>query len=382
MFIEALKKQNPRLIESAVSLWKQGQILPDSYVIDVGQVLSNGQKLVATAKQHNLSLYLMGKQFGRNPYLCQKLLQLGFDGLVAVDYKEARHYYSHNLKVSHLGHLVQLPAAMIEPAIQHQPDVITVYSIDKARQIVQAAQRLNRVQAVLIKVCSAQDIVYSGQESGIDLADLPDFIHTLQQLNNIKIAGVTHFPCILLNEQQQLVATPNFHTLIKAKQIVAKCGIEVTQVNAPSSTCVGSMLLLATMGATHGEPGHALTGTMPVNRQGDQPEKIAMLYLSEISHNFGENAYCFGGGYYRRGNAKTALVGEKLTETALLPLDADSIDYTLRLKGNFAVGDPVVMCFRTQIFVTRSDVVLIDYDQQGQPYVIGVYDSLGNLIRG
>ena len=44
MFIEALKKQNPRLIESAVSLWKQGQILPDSYVIDVGQVLSNGQK--------------------------------------------------------------------------------------------------------------------------------------------------------------------------------------------------------------------------------------------------------------------------------------------------------------------------------------------------
>ena len=107
-----------------------------------------------------------------------------------------------------------------------------------------------------------------------------------------------------------------------------------------------------------------------------------MLYLSEISHNFGENAYCFGGGYYRRGNAKTALVGEKLTETALLPLDADSIDYTLRLKGNFAVGDPVVMCFRTQIFVTRSDVVLIDYDQQGQPYVIGVYDSLGNLIRG
>ncbi len=32
----------------------------------------------------------MTKQFGRNPWLAEKLLALGYSGIVAVDYKEAR----------------------------------------------------------------------------------------------------------------------------------------------------------------------------------------------------------------------------------------------------------------------------------------------------
>ena len=36
-----------------------------------------------------------------------------------------------------------------------------------------------------------------------------------------------------------------------------------------------------------------------------------------------------------------------------------TISITTGLEGNFAVGSPVIMCFRTQIFVTRSDVALI-----------------------
>ncbi len=59
---------------------------------------------------------------------------------------------------------------------------------------------------------------------------------------------------------------------------------------------------------THTEPGHALTGTIPANQQGDQPERIAMLWLSEISHHFRGDSYCYGGGYYRRGHAQHALV--------------------------------------------------------------------------
>jgi predicted amino acid racemase len=51
-----------------------------------------------------------------------------------------------------------------------------------------------------------------------------------------------------------------------------------------------------------------LTGTIPSNQKGDQPERIAMLWLSEISHNFRGDSYCYGGGYYRRGHAQNALV--------------------------------------------------------------------------
>ena len=37
MFIDALKRQNPALISAAITLWQQGKIVPDSWVIDVDQ---------------------------------------------------------------------------------------------------------------------------------------------------------------------------------------------------------------------------------------------------------------------------------------------------------------------------------------------------------
>jgi len=47
MFIHALKRQNPALITAAVSLWQKGKIAPDSWVIDVDQVMENGKRLTA-----------------------------------------------------------------------------------------------------------------------------------------------------------------------------------------------------------------------------------------------------------------------------------------------------------------------------------------------
>ena len=80
--------------------------------------------------------------------------------------------------------------------------------------------------------------------------------------------------------------TPNLHTLVQARDQLAKSGIAIEQLNAPSATSCTSLPLLAEYGVTHAEPGHALTGTIPANQQGDQPERIAMLWLSEISHHF------------------------------------------------------------------------------------------------
>ena len=92
MFVEALKRQNPALISAALSLWQQGKIAPDSWVIDVDQVLENGKRLIETARLYGIELYLMTKQFGRNPWLAEKLLALGYSGIVAVDYP--LHYLS------------------------------------------------------------------------------------------------------------------------------------------------------------------------------------------------------------------------------------------------------------------------------------------------
>lgn len=63
MFVEALKRQNPALISAALSLWQQGKIAPDSWVIDVDQILENGKRLIETARLYGIELYLMTKQF-------------------------------------------------------------------------------------------------------------------------------------------------------------------------------------------------------------------------------------------------------------------------------------------------------------------------------
>lgn len=50
------------------------------------------------------------------------------------------------------------------------------------------------------------------------------------------------------------------------------------------------------------------------------------------------------------------------------------------LAGEFPVSSAVVLCFRTQIFVTRSDVVLVSGIHRGEPKIVGRYDSLGNSL--
>lgn len=386
MFIHALKRQNPALITAAIRLWQQGRIVPDSWVIDVDLVLENGKRLVDTAHQYGITLYLMTKQLGRNPWLAEKLLALGYAGIVTVDYKEARVMRRAGLPVAHQGHLVQIPSRQIDEAVEQGTDVITLFSLEKAREVSAAAVKAGRVQAVMLKIYGEQDFLYPGQESGFPLARLDDAVNDIRCLPGLHITGLTHFPCLLWDDASgETRPTPNLHSLVKARQQLEEQEIAIEQLNAPSATSCASLPLLARYGVTHAEPGHALTGTIPSNQQGDQPERIAMLWLSEISHHFRGNSYCYGGGYYRRGHARNALVftpeNDVPAKTTLEPVDDSSIDYYLPLAGTFPVSSAVVLCFRTQIFVTRSDVVLVSGIQRGAAEIVARYDSLGNVLE-
>ncbi|VUS95384.1 YhfX family PLP-dependent enzyme [Klebsiella spallanzanii] len=386
MFIKALQRQNPALIASTLRFWQQGRIAPDSWVIDVDQVLENGKQLLKTAQQYGISLYLMTKQFGRNPWLAEKLLALGYKGIVVVDYKESRVMRRAGLPVSHQGHLVQIPSAQVAGAVEQGTEVITLFSLEKAREVSAAAVAAGRTQAVMLKVYGENDFLYPGQESGFSLADLDSVVADIRQLPGITLAGLTHFPCLLWDEKQEkILPTPNLRSLLAARDKLESLGVSVRQLNAPSATSCSSLPMLAEFGVTHAEPGHALTGTIPANQQGDQPERIAMLWLSEVSHHFAGQSYCYGGGYYRRGHAKHALVfapGLSIAQQAQLnKVDDSSIDYYLPLEGEFPIGSAAIFCFRTQIFVTRSDVVLIAGIQSGKPEIVARYDSLGNVLE-
>ncbi len=137
-------------------------------------------------------------------------------------------------------------------------------------------------------------------------------------------------------------------TLIQARDQLAKSGIALEQLNAPSATSCTSLPLLAEYSIHSCRTRSCADGHSPANQQGDQPERIAMLWLSEIHHHFRGDSYCYGGGYYRRGHAQHALVftpeNQKITETDLKTVDDSSIDYTLPLAGEYPVSSAVVLC--------------------------------------
>lgn len=386
MFVEQTRKRNRELVDAAFYFHQSGQLLPDSYLIDVDAFCENGKKILAEAKKHDFRMYFMLKQVGRNPYLAKKLIELGYDGAVTVDFKEALTMLEHEIPIGNVGHLVQVPAAMVEKIVAYAPEVMTVYSLDKVYAIDQAAEKLGKKQGILLRVFGANDMIYSGQTAGFTLNEMQEAVLEIKEnCPNIVIAGVTSFPCYLYKEETgEIAATENLHTLLAAKERLEALGYHDLIVNTPSATCVQTVDRMVKFGGNCGEPGHGLTGTTPLHAVSDQPEIPAMVYVSEISHNFLGKAYCYGGGHYRRSHMSHALVGKDEQTARMLSVLApsdESIDYHFGLSEQCEVGETVVMAFRSQIFVTRSDVVLVEGISSGRPRIVGVYDSQGRKRR-
>ncbi len=382
MFVEKLRRESPQLIDAICRLHQAGRILPDSYVIDLDQFRRNAAAIKAKADENQIRLWFMLKQLGRNPRLARELVELGYPGAVVVDFKEAQVMMNNHIPLGNVGHLVQPPQAMLRQIIDYGAQVITVYSLEKARAISDAALSLGKKQSILIRVFDSRDHIYSGQTAGVDLSRLPDFLREVSALPGVEVHGVTSFPCYLYQEEVGDIApTPNLETVTQAARILREQGVEPRILNTPSATSCRTLELMSKLGGNCGEPGHGLTGTTPAHAEMELPEKQCIAYLSEVSHNFAGKAYCYGGGFYRRGHMAHALVGsqpEQLRPIEVTPPSLESIDYHFELAETAQVGESVVMAFRYQIFVTRSDVVLLSGVAQGDPQVVGVWDSLGN----
>lgn len=382
MFLDQTIRRNQKLLETAFRLHQSGQILPDSYVVDVDTFLENSRKMLEIAVQNHIRLYFMLKQIGRNPYLAKELVNLGYSGAVAVDYREALVMIKHGIPIGNVGHLVQVPGALIRKIVDYGPEVITVYSREKIIDIEKAVSELGKKQALMLRVYGDYDMIYSGQTAGFHLDELKEIaIWIKRECPHLEIKGVTSFPCYLYNENAgDILPTRNLETVKCSVEILKTCGIDVTLVNTPSTTCCRTIKNMAALGGNCGEPGHGLSGTTPMHADHVLEEIPAVVYVSEISHNFMGTAYCYGGGHYRRSHVKYALVGKTLKHSrklAVMPPADESIDYHFGLSEECAVGDTAVMAFRFQIFVTRSDVVLVKGIHEGCPGIVGIYDSQG-----
>ena len=56
MFLDKLCKTNPNLIQTAVHMHQQKQIMPDTYVVDVDQFIANAKAILQKANEQKIEL--------------------------------------------------------------------------------------------------------------------------------------------------------------------------------------------------------------------------------------------------------------------------------------------------------------------------------------
>jgi predicted amino acid racemase len=391
MFLDPLRRRNPEFLRAAVALHAGGSVPANSYVLDLDAVTANARIMSDAAAGLGLTVFAMTKQVGRNPHFCQAVRAGGIDSAVAVDMACARAIRAGGLRLGHLGHLVQVPEHEADEAAAMDPAFWTVFSEDKAAQAAAAATAAGRVQDVLLRIHAPGDTFYLGHNGGFPAADTLAAADYVDGLGGARCAGVTTFPALLFSAADNAVEpTHNLATLERSAEALRASGRRV-QVNAPGTTSSATFPALGAAGATQVEPGHGLTGTTPLHATTDDlPEVPAAAYVSEVSHEYGGRAYCFGGGMYIDpvfpDYQVRALVAPGGDFDAAFLADAElpppsMIDYYGMLTPpdgrKIRTGDTVVFGFRIQAFVTRGFIVPIQGVREGNPRALGVWAGDG-----
>lgn len=380
MFLNVTSRRNPDLIKTGVNLHQSGEIPPNTYIIDVDVLKENTKKMSRVATDNKFELYFMLKQLGRLPEIGHILAENGIEKAVAVDFDEGKLLAENGIKIGNIGHLVQPGKNQWPEVLSWNPEVVTVFSYERAKQVSEAAKKMGKHQDILLKILGPDDKLYQAQEGGIPLEDFSTTVDDIRRLDNVLIVGVTSFPNLEINqEKEKMVPTNNMKTLLQGKKILLEKGIPIKQTNGPSGTSSETIPYLVSQGITHGEPGHGLTGTTPLHALRDLPEEPAIIYVSEVSHAYKEYYQVIAGGYYGRSNMENCLVGHDEQTILNRQVHAyqnnpDAIDYYGLIdrsdKFSIDIGDTAIFAFRTQIFVTRSHVALVEGIQTGKPRII------------
>jgi predicted amino acid racemase len=375
MFLEAVQQRNPGLLRFAVELHGTGAIPPNTFVVDLGAVRRNARRLAERARALEINLYYMAKQIGYDRHLIAAIRE-AIPSAVAVDWMGAEALIEQGAPVKHVGHLVPVPFHSITKIIVRvRPEVWTLLDLEAAQALSGAASALRIEQPVVLRVTGGD--LFPGQEGGFPLERVRKAARDIAHLPGLRLAGVTSYPCFTWDEmQERYMPTANLEALVAAAEQLRADGFSITQINAPGNTSLSILPLLAQYGATHGEPGHALTGTTPEQSLGTSEEEPAVVYVSEVSTVLPTgSALFYGGGLYARAHAKAALVGSSVEEVLQRPAipvtfpPPQFIDYqgTLEVPDGRRVhtGDTVVMAFRFQLFVLRSYRALVEEDEAG-----------------
>ena len=90
MFLDVLRRRNPKFLEAAIVLHRQGKIPANAYVLDLDAVEANARVLKTEADRLGLKIFAMTKQVGRASSFCAAVQRGGINRSVAVDMACAR----------------------------------------------------------------------------------------------------------------------------------------------------------------------------------------------------------------------------------------------------------------------------------------------------
>ncbi|RCK49076.1 alanine racemase [Thalassospira profundimaris] len=392
MFLDVLRRRNPKFIEAAMALHRDGKVPANAYILDLDAVEANARTLKTEADKHGLKIFAMTKQVGRASSFSHAVMRGGIDRSVAVDMACARATHNAGLRVGHLGHLQQVAKFEADAAAERfRPDYWTVFNDIKAREAASAAKKAGYVQDLLARIHAEGDTFYRGHEGGFAADDIAEVADFLDDLDGGRFAGITTFPALLFDhDSRKVLPTQNLGTLAKAADLLAKRGRSDIEINAPGTTSSVLLAGLAEAGATQCEPGNGIHGTTALHVVEDLPELPAVLYLTEVSHLSGGKAYCFGGGFYIDpifpDYDVQAIVSDEPTtaSTALRSVEVpppSMIDYYAMIDATGPKapkpGDTAVFGFRGQAFVTRAYVVGVSGISTGNPVVETIENSFG-----
>ncbi len=382
MFLPVTSRRNPQLIEAAFALHGAGVLPPDTYLIDLDTVAQNAAALAAEADRLGLTLWFVVKQIGRNPLVTATVAR-SIPRAAAIDGREAERLVAGGAGLGNVGHLVQLPVRDLPGVLAARPSAVTVYDLENLRAVGAVAAQAGFVQDVMLRIAGAPEDVYPGQEGGFGPEQVAEVCRAAADIPGVRVAGVTGFACVLFSEaEQRPVPTATLGRVLAAADALRAEGLERPIVDLPSLSSVATLGELARLGATHAEPGHALTGTTPYHAVNDSLAEVpAMVYVTEIAHQDEAGPSVFGGGFYDRAHALNAIVrtAEGDVAAAVREEPAEFIDYYRRIapEAPVRVGDGVVMAFRTQIFVTRSLVAVVSGLAGDAPVLEGFFDANG-----
>lgn len=398
MFLRNLIESNPEFVDVALTYQQNGSIPANSYVIDLDAVRDNALQIKIAANSAGIStIYPMTKQIGRNPKFMDVLADLDIRNFVAVDMACARAIKNAGYGIGNLGHLVQVARHEIAEGMAMEPEYWTVFSRTQAQRVSDAAVAAGRTQKLLMRIFGPGDDIVDTHSGGFSITDFLDDVSFLQGLPNVQVAGVTTYPSATFESRtREVVATHNVTTMNEAASTLSSLGVIDPQINWPSEVSFASIPICASGNATQIEPGHAFTGTSPLQVFDSNSEKQAILYLSEVSHLDRDDAlyyeavsgHFYGGGLYECIGAvehtHEAIVGKSGSDYTVVELTIPPdgvIDFYGRL--NFAPsvpvqsGDSVIVCSRPQVFFTRAYVVPVSGIASGSPHIEGIYDAQG-----